>query len=383
MNACDYSWLWDLRQGVTYLNHGSFGAVPTPVQLTQSKWQRACAAEPMDFFCRSLEPAWFRARTRLARWLGTNDTNLAFCENATAAMNELAGWFPLAAGDEVLLTDHEYGAVKRIWQRACTQVGATCRMVALPLPFDEPSRIVAAIKDACTPNTKLLVVSHITSPTTIILPVRAICAAMRQRQIATCVDGPHAILQQRVRLDHLDCDFYAASCHKWLCAPVGSGFIYVHPNWHGQVEPLRLSWGRLAPAQPEHWSDELLWTGTRDYSAYLSIPAAIRLFKALDHSRIDARNHGLAKYARERLLQLAGTEPLTPDSRKWYGWMVGVWLPPGDHSKLQSQLWERFRIEVPIVYFANRWLVRVSCHLYNTEDDIERLVAALKVELRS
>lgn len=383
MKKRDYSWLWTLREDVTYLNHGSFGAVPSPVQLVQSEWQRACASNPMDFLTRKLEPAWMEGRSRLAKWLGTEAENIAFCENATAAMNELAGWFPLRAGDEVLMTDHEYGAVKRIWQRACKRAEAIYRTVELPIPIDEPSRMVAAIQSACSSKTRLLIVSHITSPTAIILPVAEICAAMRKLNVATCVDGPHAILQQRVRLDQIDCDFYTASCHKWLCAPVGSGFFYVHPSWHERIEPLRLSWGRLAPAQPEHWSHELLWTGTRDYSAYLSIPKAVKLFDTFSFAELDARNHQLAQLARQRLLQFEGTEAVTPDSRAWFGWMVGVWLPTGDHSSLQSKLWEKHRIEIPIMHFAGRWLIRVSCHLYNSERDIAILIDALNKELHA
>lgn len=373
--------LWQFRPGVTFLNHGSFGAVPLKVQHAQRAWQRQCLDEPMDILARRTAPAWRKARDRLAGWLGTQPMNLALCENATAAMNEIAGWFPLQTGDEVLLTDHEYGAVKRIWERRAARAGAIARYVLLPMPFDDPQRIVESIVAACGPRTRLVVFSHITSPTAVLMPVQRICEELRARGIASCVDGPHALLQERVHLERLGCDFYAASCHKWLCAPLGSGMLYVHPRWEEQVEPLALSWGRLPPDKPQHWTDELTWVGTRDYSPYIAIDAAIDFFSRFNYELLDQRNHQLACYARRVLSDSLGTTALTPESRQWFGWMAAVWLPEGDHAGLQQRLWDRYAIEVPIVPFANRFLVRVSCHLYNSTHDIDRLARALTREL--
>jgi isopenicillin-N epimerase len=335
----------------------------------------------MDVLARDTQPAWNQARRRLAFWLGASPERVALCENATVAMNEIAYWFPLDAGDEVLLTDHEYGAVKRIWQRRCEQSSAVCRYVTLPMPFKDPQSIVDAILSACNERTRLVVFSHITSPTATILPVAEICARLRQREIASCIDGPHALLQQRIHLNRLDCDFYAASCHKWLCAPLGSGLVYVHPRWNDAIKPMRLSWGLLPPAQPQDWTDELSWIGTRDYSPYIAIPAAIDFFSRFDFERLDARNHELACYARRALCELGDSEPVTPESRQWMGWMAAVWLPPGEYADLQQCLWERYRIEVPVYQFAGRYLIRVSCHLYNSTQDVDRLVRAVANEL--
>lgn len=373
--------LWRFRRGVCYLNHGSFGAVPVAIQRAQRRWQDWCAAEPMDVLARETEPAWQRSRDRLAAWLGSPPECLALSLNATEAMNEIAAWFPLGAGDEVLLTDHEYGAVKRIWERRAAKSSAVARYVTLPMPFDEPAKIVEAILSACNERTRIVIFSHITSPTAVILPVAEICKRLRERNIASCVDGPHALLQERVRLEELDCDFYTASCHKWLCAPLGSGCLYVHRRWTAHIEPLRLSWGRLPPAQPNHWTEELTWIGTRDYSPYMALPAAIDFFNRFDLERLDARNYALACYARRVLSDVLRSPPLTPESRAWMGWMAAVWLPAGDHGQLQQRLWQRYRIEVPVMHFAGRSLVRVSCHLYNTTRDIDRLARALQSEL--
>ena len=376
--------LWRFRKNVIYLNHGSFGAVPVVLQNQQSQIRAACQREPMDFLSRKLEPRWFDARFKLAVWLGTQPENIAFCENTTAGMNEIANWFPLAAGDEVLMNDHEYGAVRRIWKRRCEATSAKLVEVRLPSRLTDPQQLVDAIVAGCNQRTRLVVLSHITSPTAIILPVQKICTLLRERGIASCIDGPHALLQETFKLYSLQCDFYTASCHKWLCAPLGSGFVYVDPRWHSQFKPTRLSWGRVNPAKPERWSDELLWTGTRDHSANLMVPLAIEFFTRLDRAKIDVRNHELACYARRRLSELPGAQPVTPEGREWFGWMVGVWLP-SDYTNggtLQKRLWDRYQIEVPIVPFAGRYLVRVSCHLYVSTHDIDTLVHCLQQELQ-
>lgn len=377
--------LWRFQKNVVYLNHGSFGAVPSVLQHQQALIRQSCESEPMDFLVRKLEPLWFEARFKLAVWMGTQPENLAFCENATAGMNEIANWFPLKEGDEVLMNDHEYGAVRRIWKRRCEATGAKLVEVTLPMPLSDPQQITDAIIAGCNDRTRIVILSHITSPTAILLPVERICPLLRERGIASCVDGPHALLQESFKLYGLQCDFYTASCHKWLCAPMGSGFVYVDPRWQSQFKPARLSWGRLNPAKPDKWSDELLWTGTRDYSAYLTVPYAIDFFAKFDRKKLEARNHELACYARRRLSELPGFEPVTPEGREWFGWMVGVWLPLNYHGydSLQQRLWERYKIEVPIVHFAGRYLVRVSCHLYVSTHDIDTLVRCLQNELNA
>ncbi len=368
---------WRLREDTLYLNHGSFGPPPDPVRQARAAWQARLDEQPMDFFVRQLAPAWENARRRLAKFVGTNETNLVFQANATAAMNVVAGSLPLTAGDEVLLTDHEYGAVFRIWERACRRAGAKVQTVTLPLPLESAEQVTAAIVAALTPRTRLVVVSHITSPTAITLPVNAICHAARERGIPVGIDGPHAVAQLDLRLDEIDCDFYTASCHKWLSAPFGSGFLFVHPRWQSHVEPPLLSWGLLSPNKPQAWWEEFFWSGTADPSAFLAIPAAIDFLEQVGLPAFRARTHELARYARRRLVELTGLTPIVPDSAAWYGSMAHVPLPPGDAPQLQRTLWERHKIEVPIVAWNGGRYIRVSCHLYNNTTHIDRLIDAL------
>lgn len=363
------------------MNHGSFGAVPLAVESDQQKLRRHFAREPMDFMTRHYERLWLDARRRLSAWVGAAETNVALCENATAGMNEIASWFPLKAGDEVLLNNHEYGAVIRTWQQRCESVGAKVRIVTLPTFVESVDDIVQPILEQCGEAARLVVISHITSATAIRMPVEQLCKELAARDIPICIDGPHAPLHEPLALERLGCDFYTASCHKWLSAPIGSGFLYVAPKWHGLAKPLRVSWGRLSPAKPSSWDEELIWSGTRDSSAMLSVGTAIKFQSNFDREKLHARNHGLAQYARQRLLEISAAQPLTPDSDQWYGWMVSVRLPDGDHAGLQKRLWNRYGIEIPVFEFEGHALIRVSCPLYVREADIDYLMFALRREL--
>lgn len=373
---------WPIRPDTIYLNHGSFGPTPREVQACQRSWQEQIAHQPMDFFVRRFEPAWLSARDRVAQFVGSSADDLVLVENSTAAMNTVARSFPLTSGDEVVLTDHEYDAVLRIWKDACRFSGATEPIIArLPAFIESSKQIVDAILGAVTDRTRLLIVSHVTSPTAIIMPVKEICDAARKRGIAVCVDGPHAPAQIPLSIDNLDCDFYTASLHKWVSAPMGSGFLFVARRWQEYIKTPLLSWGRVSPRKPTAWWDEFVWPGTRDPSAYLACCAAIDVLESVGIHVFRARCHHLAQYARRRLTEWTGLTPPIPDSDTWYGCMASAPLPPGI-TDLQQRLWTNHGIEVPIIERNGQRSIRVSCHLYNTRDDIDSLLRALEVEFR-
>jgi isopenicillin-N epimerase len=333
----------------------------------------------MDFFLREYEPELNHARDRVASFVSTARSNLVLVDHATFGMNVVAGSFPLEAGDNVLLNNHEYGAVQRIWQRACGRRQAEVRVAQLPGKFESKDQIIDCLLSAADERTKLVVFSHITSPTALILPAAEISSAFRQRGISVCIDGPHAPAHVDLDLQSIGCDFYTASCHKWLSAGLGSGFLFVDPRWHDRIEPLVKSWGRLLPAMPESWDDEFTWSGTRDPSGWLSIPTAIDFLAnqvGLDAFR--ERTRYLATQAEHLLCEEFGTTPIGERARGWYGAMAHVPLPHGDFSRLQQALWEEYQIEVPIIHFDGHWFVRVSCHLYNSLKHLETLRFALR-----
>lgn len=377
---------WTLPPEVTYLNHGSFGPTPLVVQQARAEWSARLAAQPMDFYLRQMEPALDAAAERLGRFVGADARDLVFVDNATAAMNIVAATVPLADGDEVLLNNHEYGAVRRIWQRACRARGAKLVTAEIPTPLRTEAEILEPLFAAVTPRTRLIVVSQVTSPTAIVFPVEAICRRAAELGLPVCIDGPHAIAMRPVEIRRLGCEFYCASLHKWLSAPLGTGFLYVERGWQSAVQSPMLSWGRSVGGRAARWQDEIIWQGSRDPAGFLAVPAAIEFLESIGLEQFRRHGHALAQYARRELEALFGSTALVPDDAAWYGTMITVPLPAGPSRRpqpnaadpLQRALWERFRIEAPVVDWRDRRHLRVSAHLYNDAAQIERLVASVR-----
>jgi isopenicillin-N epimerase len=377
---------WSIPGEVTYLNHGSFGPAPLCVQAERERWSRRLEQQPMDFFLREMEPELDAALATLGQFVGANRRDLVFVDNATIAMNVVAASTPLTAGDEVLLNDHEYGAVFRIWRTACQTAGAKVVTAPLTTPIVSSEQLIDELFAAITPRTRLIVVSHVTSPTAAIFPVAEICRRARRVGIAVCVDGPHAPAMVPIDLTTIGCDFYCASLHKWVSAPFGSGFLFVAPKRQARLRMPLTSWGRSLGGREECWQDEFQWVGTRDPAAVLAAPAAIRFLQEIGLERFRRHGHELARDARQRLEEWSGERALVPDDPAWYGTMVTVPLrrsevlrsKPNAFDPLQQALWEEHGIEVPVMDWNKRRHVRVSCHLYNSQGDIDRLMKALQ-----
>lgn len=368
---------WKFPANTTYLNHGSFGPPPNAIRERRRHWIDRLDDQPMNFYLRELEDALLTARKALAQFVDTDSGNLIFVENATYGMNVVASSLKLSSGDEILYNNHEYGAVGRIWKRYAEAHDCQLVETRLELPVKDRSSLIDQVISGITPRTRLLIVSHITSPTAIVMPVKEICDAARSRGVMVCIDGPHAIAQERLSLNDLDCDFYAASLHKWLSAPLGSGFLYVAPRHQSTIQPPLQSWGRLLPAIPSQWDEQFWWSGTRDPSAYLTVPEAISFLEEYGLERFRDTTHARARQARLALESLIQQSAIVPDARDFYGSMTEVPLPPGDWSGLQNWLWQKHGIEIPIIQFEDAWYVRVSCHLYTLDEHFERLLRAL------
>jgi isopenicillin-N epimerase len=370
-----------LRDGITFLNHGSYGACPAPVFETYHTWQRTLEEEPVEFLGRRLRGLLADARAAVAGYLGTHADDIVFVPNATHGMNIVARSLVLQPGDEVLGTDHEYGAVERTWRFMCEQRGARYRSQPIPLPIADATSLVEQLWQGVTERTRVIVVSHITSPTAIILPVAEICRRAAAQGIITVVDGAHAPGQIDLALDALGADFYMGNFHKWLCAPKGAAFLYARPDRQHLLDPLVVSWGwqALDPGAST-FQDYFEWVGTDDPCAYLSVPAAIAFQAQHNWPRVRADCHRLAGQARGRIADLTGLPHICPDAPDWWGQMCAVPLPVREGTtdpNLQRQLWDMYRIEVPITEWHELRFVRISIQAYNSPADIDRLLAAL------
>jgi isopenicillin-N epimerase len=371
-----------LRPGMAFLNHGSFGACPAPVFERYQAWQRELESQPVAFLGRRIAPLLADARAALGAYLNAPADDLAFVPNATHGVNIVARSLALGPGDEVLGTDHEYGAVERTWRFICGQRGARYLSAPIPLPVSDPDELLEGLWAAVTPRTRVIVVSHISSPTAITFPVAAICRRAREAGILTVVDGAHAPGHIALDLPAIDADFYTGNCHKWLCAPKGAAFLYAAPAAQALLSPLVVSWGYEAEIPgPSRFVDHFGWTGTADPAAYLTVPAAIAFQQQNAWPAVREACHALLAEARRRVADLSGQAQICPDGPEWWSQMAAVPLPPCDPLALKARLWDEFQVEVPIVVWNGRPMVRISVQAYNGPADIDRLIEALKALL--
>ncbi len=377
-----------LDPDIHFLNHGSFGACPAEVFDIYQGWQREMERNPVAFLSRQSGELLLQARQTLATYLGASADDLTWMPNATTAVNTVARSMQLQPGDEVLATDHEYGACDAAWQFVCERAGAVYLRVALPLPF-VANEVVPRLMAAVGPRTKLIFASHITSTTALILPVTELCAAARALGVLTLIDGAHAPGHIALDLTEVDADFYTGNCHKWLCAPKGAAFLHVRPEHQEGLHASVVSWGYVAgassgPAGFDAYTGNTLmerrlqWQGTRDLAAFLSVPAAIDFQRRQDWPAVRQRCHALACFTRARVL--SGTGLQLPASDVAHGQMViiPVELPAGMTAEnLRQHLFDHHHIEVPVTQHAGHSFVRLSVQAYNDEADVDALVSTL------
>jgi isopenicillin-N epimerase len=372
---------------VANLNTGSFGPLPGVVFDRVTELRHRLAEEPMDFLIRTVPPLLWEARERLASFLSGEAHRLILTANVTAAINIVANSLVLSSPGEILLTDHEYGAMHWCWDRAAQRQGLTLRVLKLP-PFPRSAGEIADVfRRAMTDKTRLVFFSHVLSPTGLVLPAREICEEARRRRVLTVIDGAHALAMIPLNLTELGCDFYTGNCHKWLLAPTGAGFLHLGTGNEDRLQPLQVSWGWHHKQEALDNRDEfgttpriraLEFEGTRDPCPWLAVPTAIDFQDSLGWSRIRGRIAELAEFARQKLSSL-GIRLATSPEPDLHGAMVAFWLPKGVKAEeLRRRLWQDHRIEAPVIERPDGLLIRASCHFYTTENEIDRLATALK-----
>jgi isopenicillin-N epimerase len=393
MTSTAWATLWPLDPRVIFLNHGSFGACPTEVLRQQAALRTEMEAEPVRFLSRELDDRLAAARGALAAIVGAEPEDLAFVSNATSGINAVLRSLALAPGDELLTTDHTYNACRNALDFVAARERVRVVVVRIPFPVVSADAIAAAVLEAVTPRTRLALLDHITSPTALVLPIERLVAELGARGVEVAVDGAHAPGMVPLDLDGLGAAYYSGNCHKWLCAPKGSAFLWVRRDRQPGVRPLTISHGATA-SRPGHsrFRMEFDWTGTDDPTAWLAVPRAIDYLGALlpgGWPALMARNRGLALQARRALCAVAGTEPPCPDAM--VGSIASIPLPDGRAAEvawrrpdaLQARLFDGWGIEVPVMSWPAppRRLLRISAQLYNGPDHYARLAEALRQEL--
>lgn len=373
-----------LDPSVTFLNHGSFGACPRPVFEEYQRWQLELERQPVEFLGRRSPALLAQVREALGHSLGAPPETLSLVTNATWGINVIIRSLDLEPGDEILTTNMEYGANTMAWEWLLAKSGASLVQHAIDLPVTDHGQIVDSLWSAITERTKAIFISHMTSGTALIMPIREICQRARENGILTIVDGAHVPGHLPLDLWQLGADIYAGNLHKWFCAPKGAAFLYVRPEEQLWVESLIVSWGWGATGvlSPSSFVDRNEWQGTRDIAAFLAIPAAIQFQNEVGWSENQRRGHALAALARRRVEELTGLPQICPDSCEWFGQMATFPVGVDDPLALKTRLYDEFRIEIPHVTWNGGSYLRASFQAYNDVADIDRLVDALEKCLR-
>jgi isopenicillin-N epimerase len=381
MNSLKKHFLLD--PNMVFLNHGSFGATPKPVFREYQRWQRELEKQPVEFLGRRFTQLMAASRAALGKYLGTQADNLVYTQNVTISLNIVARSLELGNGDEVLSTDHEYGAIDRTWRFLSKERGFRYINQRISTPIKTEESFVDDFWRGVSPHTRVIFISHITSPTAIIFPVKEIIRRAREAGILTVIDGAHGPGQLPLHLDSLGADFYGGNLHKWLCAPKGAGFLYARPEVQHLLKPLVVSWGYGSETPSgSTFIDEHEWWGTRDIAAFLSVPAAIEFQEKYNWDEVLDACQALARDAQQRICELTSLAPLHSHADNWFRQMIAAPLSADTNiDSLKKRLYDEHRIEVPLVEWNGNKLIRVSVQGYNTNNDIDKLCHALSLLL--
>ena len=374
MNDIKQNFLLD--KTITFLNHGSYGSCPIPVFEDYQKWQRKLEKQPVEFLTNDLWEALKHSRVTLSKFVGCDEDEVLFFSNPTSAIANVINSLNLNDGDEVLMTDHEYGALVRQWNLWGEKNNVRIKQQKVPVPVTSKDMFIDNFWRGVSKKTKVIFISQITSPTAIIFPVKEIVDLAKNKGILTIIDGAHVPGHIDLNIHSLGCDFFTGAIHKWLCGPKGSSFLFVKKSHQDWVKPIIYSWGKDGnDPGPTEFLQDFQWQGTRDMSSFLTIPKAMDFFERhIQPNQEYCRKMTLEMFS--NFISMLGTEPLTT-GYQWIGQMVSHPLPVDAPLEIKVILMEKYKVEIPIFEWNGNRYIRSSFQVYNEKKDIDSLMSAL------
>lgn len=367
-----------IRQDITYLNFGAFGACVKPVFQRYQQLQLELEQEP-TYFMNIAGPRYLKeSKKSLAEYLNTHEDDFVYVANPSFAVNIVAKSFPLRENDEVLATNIEYGACDRTWEYHCKKSGAVYKRQNIPFPIESKDDFVQKFVSGITDRTRLIFISHITSSTGLRLPVEEICAIAKKRNIPVFVDGAHAPGQIPVDLSSLNVDFYTGACHKWMMTPKGCSFLYVKKEWQNSLEPLAVSWGynSIKPST-SRFLDYHEIQGTRDYTAFLTVPHAIGFMNENNWKEISSRYQQMTQQNALEFCKLLQSKPIAPISNEFVVQLYSAEVKTKEPAKLHNYFYEKHKIQIPLMHQNGKTYLRYSLNAFNKQKDLDKLFDAI------
>lgn len=363
---------------ITFLNFGSFGACPIPVFEEYQKIQLALETEPVQFIAVEGPHNLEYSRKVLAAYLNCDADDIVYVTNPSYAINIVAKNLRLNPGDEILSTNIEYGALDRTWNYYCNKAGAKYVRQPITLPLTTKEKFVEDFFNGLTVNTKAVFISHITSATALVLPVKEIVDIAKSKGLLTIVDGAHAPGHIALDLKALDADVYTGACHKWMCTPKGCSFFYVRKELQHLFDPLVVSWGYgNTKFEKSQFIDYHQMQGTRDFSAFLTVPKAIDFLHENNWVNVAANCRHIAHSNYKRFCDLVEAKPLAPITDEFLGQMCSIPVQTNSPEQLQKFLFEKYKIEIPVMWQNDKIYIRYSINAFNSQADLDVLYTAL------
>jgi isopenicillin-N epimerase len=364
---------------ITFLNHGSFGACPKPIFEEYQRFQLELETEPVLFIQKKAAGYLKVAREKLSTYIGCDSLDVFFTPNPTFAINTIMRSLDLQEGDEILSTNHEYGAMDRIWSFYCKKSGAQYIRQNISLPVKSKEQLLEEFWKGYNSKTKIIFLNHISSCTALVFPVKEICDRARELGLITIVDGAHVPGQLDLNITELNPDFYTGTLHKWMLAPKGSSFLYVKKQFQNTLDPLIVGWGyeSVSPGESQ-FLDYQDYQGTRDVSAFLATPKVIEFLERNNWSTIAKQSKAIVLANYQRFCDLFQTQPLCPISEEFLVQMASVPVKTSDPVGLKELLFNKYKIEIPVMSLNGNFYLRYSINGYNSQEDLDVLYAALQ-----
>jgi isopenicillin-N epimerase len=371
--------LFQLDKEITFLNHGSFGSCPTTIFENYQNFQKELEQDPVHFI-QVKQPNYLnKARKALAQFVGCKDKDLYFTPNPTFAVNTIMRSLHLQPDDEILSTNHEYGAMDRTWSFYCKKSGAKYIRQEISLPIQSKEQVLEEFWKGYTSKTKVVFLNHISSSTALIFPVKEICEKAQQLGLITIIDGAHVPGHIDLNIQELNPDYYTGTLHKWMLAPKGSSFLYVNKEFQTELDPLVVSWGyeSLFPSDSQ-FLDYHEYQGTNDISQYLCTPKVIEFLENNYWTEVSKKCKKIVFENYQRFCDLVGEKPLCPISEEFLGQMASIPIKTSNPTELKNLLFSKYKIQIPVMPLNGNAYLRYSINAYNTQEDLDILYKALQ-----
>ena len=371
-----YKPLFSIDPEVTFLNHGSFGACPKEVFDSLIKFQKKTEYEPVKHLAYDIYQYLKESRSALSEYVNCHVDDIAYFPNPSTALNTLIRSLDLKEGDQILTTNHEYGALDRTWRFISKKRGCEYIKLEVEIPFTDKTLIIDSFRRSINKNTKVIFLSHITSATALILPVKEIIELAREHNILTIIDGAHVPAHIDLDIKKLDPDFYCGACHKWMCSPKGVAFLYVKREHQEMMEPLVVSWGYEAENPSDsQFLDYMQWQGTNDISAYLTIPDTIEFLRKHNWKEKAQHCRALNLWAKKEICNALDTYATGDD--QFLGQMTTIAFKLEDPLQEQIDFYTQYKIQLPFIKWNDKTFFRISLQVYNSKEDINYLIKSL------